>query len=328
MGRFRCCACSCSWLTLKEGQTISAVDVAASGAGSDSVSIGRYNPLRRILSYDDFDRGFNGWAELCGNHDGDLDSIRPTFRDLRPPQLSTVPFFDIGSHGPMTGTYALKVATRPVPGHAACLIKRLTMVREARVQFEMYFAAKAEARQGRAAYLDQHWDGNEDLSGRDLGSFTISNDIGTLDGDRYHCALRYVNTGIDGSLVQGWHYKTSLQPTTKMQLSGAQPAGDFHTISDDDWSALPGGDGQLCFNEVPTKVNWHYLRWLVDIGARRTVELQINDKTMELSDIPVPVYPEKYTGLRGLLNILLDVRTNTSVRNFLFVDSCLISVDW
>ncbi|MEN3615380.1 DUF6772 family protein [Plantactinospora sp. ZYX-F-223] len=288
----------------------------------------KFNPLRRVLAYDDFDRGINGWAELCGNHDGDLSAVRPSFADLRPPQLSTCTFFDIGSHGAMDGTYALKLATRPVPGHTACLIKRLTLAKEALVQFEMYFAAKAEARQGPDAYRDRTWDGNQDLSERDLGSFTISNDIGRLDGSRYHVALRYLNATAEGKLVQGWHYKTSLQPTTKMQLTGQVPAGDFHTVGEDDWEPVPGGGGALCLNEVPTKINWHYLRWTVDTAAGRSVELQVNDRVMDLRDIPVPVYPHPYTGLRGLFNLLLDVRTNTNVRNFLFVDSCLISVDW
>ncbi|PZF82183.1 DUF6772 family protein [Jiangella anatolica] len=293
-----------------------------------TIELARYNPLRRVLSYDDFDRGVNGWCELCGNHDGDLDTVRPSFGDLRPPQLSTVPFFDIGSHGAMTGTYALKLATRPRAGHTACLIKRLTLADEALVQFETYFAAKPEARQGNGVYADRGWDGNEDPSEYDLGAFTLSNDIGRFDGSRYHCALRYQNTTVDGELVQGWYYKTSLQPTTKMQLVGQVPNGDFHTLSDDDWQPVPGGQGPLCFNEVPTKVNWHYLRWQVDTKAGRNVELQVNDRVMDLRDIDVPVYPHPYTGLRGLFNLLLDVRTHRDVRNFLFLDSCVISADW
>ncbi len=51
-------------------------------------------------------------------------------------------------------------------------------------------------------------------------------------------------------------------------------------------------------------------------------------KVMKLGDIDVPVYPHNYTGLRGLFNILLDVGTNRPVRNYLFVDSCVVSADW
>jgi hypothetical protein len=288
----------------------------------------RFNPLGRILSYDDFDRGLNGWTELLGNHDGDLDHVRPSFRDLRPPQLSTLSFFDIGSHGPMTGTYAMKLATRPLAGHTACAIKRMTLVGEAPVQLEMYFAVKAEARQGLGVYGEQDWDGNRDLSEADFGSFTISNDIGRLDGTRYHCALRYINADSSGNLVQRWHAKTSLQPTSKMQLRGETPSGDFHTVDERDWRPVIDGDRALCYNEVPTKVNWHYLRWLVDVGGGRSVELQVNDHVMDLRDVEVPTYPEHYEGLRGLFNLLLDVQSTRAVRNLLFVDSALVSVGW
>ncbi len=230
--------------------------------------LSKFNPLKRILSYDDFDKGTHGWVELLGNHDGDLDNVRDSFRDLRPPQLSTLPFFDIGSHGSLNGGYALKLATRAEAGHTACSIKRMTLSAAAPVQFEMYFAIKAEARQGAGAYAGQTWDGNHDLSEADLGSLTISNDIGRLDGSRYYAALRYVNTNADGEFVRGWYAKTSLQPTSKMQLDGHIPEnGDFHTLTEDDWVPVPDGKGDLCFNEVPTKVNWHYLRWLVDVEA-------------------------------------------------------------
>ena len=37
-------------------------------------------------------------------------------------------------------------------------------------------------------------------------------------------------------------------------------------------------------NEVPTKVNWHYLRWVIDTEARRNVELQLNDQIMDWTD--------------------------------------------
>src|SRR5690606_25892362 len=81
--------------------------------------LSRYNPLPRILFFDDFDEGINGWCELLGNHDGNLDSVRKIVRDLRPPQLSSCTFFDIGTHGSVSGTYALKLATRPEPFHRA-----------------------------------------------------------------------------------------------------------------------------------------------------------------------------------------------------------------
>ena len=94
------------------------------------------------------------------------------------------------------------------------------------------------------------------------------------------------------------------------------------------WEEVPGGHFALCHNEVPTKINWHYLRWLFSTETRRSVELQINDRTMDLRDIPVPVYDETYYSCDRLLNFIFDVRTYLPVRNFLFLDSVVVSVDW
>jgi hypothetical protein len=114
-----------------------------------------------------------------------------------------------------------------------------------------------------------------------------------------------------------------------MQLAGtAGGTGDLHTLSPLDWEDVPGGGQQMCFNEVPTKVNWHYLRWLLDTRVRRSVELQVNDLTMDLRDVPVPAFDHPYEGLSNLLNFYVDVRTHAPVRNFLYLDSTLISVDW
>ena len=94
------------------------------------------------------------------------------------------------------------------------------------------------------------------------------------------------------------------------------------------WEEIAGGNFALCHNEVPTKVNWHYLRWQFDTQARRNVELQINDRVMDLRNIPVPVYDHKYYSCDRLLNFIFDVRTYMPVRNFLFLDSVVVSVDW
>ncbi len=46
-------------------------------------------------------------------------------------------------------------------------------------------------------------------------------------------------------------------------------------------------------------------------------------------DIPVPRYPpHSYHSCDRLLNFCIDVRTHMNVRNFLFLDSVLVSVDW
>jgi hypothetical protein len=291
--------------------------------------LSRYNPLPRILFFDDFDEGVNGWCELIGNHDGDLDKVRPVVADMRPPQISQMSYFDIGTHGAVDGTYALKLATRPRAHHMALAIKRLTFVKPGLVQFETYFTFKSESWIG--ARPDRHadYDGNVDPSVYDFGDFTIGNDVCDREhGRRYHCALRYLNTDDNGNLVRKWTYKTSVQTTTKMEWAGTNATTDYHVARPEDWADVPDGGQALCYNEIPTKQNWHYLRYVFDTAAGCNVELQVNDKVMDLRAIPVPRYEKGYWGLDRLLNLCVDVRTHRPVRNFLYLDSALVSVDW
>ncbi len=299
---------------------------------ANDIQLSKYNPLPRILSFDDFDEGAHGWCELVGNHNGDLNELQPVFSDMRPPQLSTCTFFDLGTHGSMNGTYSLKLATRPRQFHQAVGIKRLTSPTNGRVQVETWFTYKAEQTFGPNASEIRAWDGNYHPSEAQFGSFTIWNDIceGTDPGQRYMCALRYENTNEAGEFTQRWMYKTALHPTTRM-LQGGTPSAqnDVHVARPDQWAPVPGGNQQLCFNEVPTKVNWHYLRWQFDLASRQNIELQVNDLTMDLTSVPVPKYEDQgYWGINRLLNFCFDVRTTSNVRNFLCLDAVLISVDW
>ena len=293
------------------------------------VRLSKFNPLKRILCFDDFDEGINGWCELIGNFDQNLDEVKPMVRDLRPAQLSNCSFFDIGTHGSVDGVYALKLATRPRTNASCFLIKRLTYAARANVQLEAWFTCKAETVFDPKLKGPKQFDGNYHPSESMFGDFTIGNDIcDGPDGKRYLCALRYMNTDFEGKFVRKWLYKTSLHATTKMQVAGAPTPEEIHTLKRNDWEEVPSGDFSLCHNEVPTKINWHYLRWRFDLKTRRNVELQINDRIMDLREIPVPTYDETYYGLDRLMNFYFDVRTHLPVRNFLFLDSVLISVDW
>ncbi len=291
--------------------------------------LSRFNPLPRILFHDSFDDGVNGWCELIGNHDGNLDTVRPVLSDTRPPQLSTCSFFDIGTHGPLSGSYALKLATRPKPLHMALAIKRATSVKPGLVQLETYFTFKAEQWIGARPDHQSGYNGNIDPSVYDFGEFTIGNDVCDREyGRRYHCSLRYENTNAAGELVRRWRYKTSVQTTTMMEMSGSDPVQDYHVAHPRDWADIPDGGQALCYNEIPSKLNWHYLRYCFDTDAGRNVELQVNDKIMDLREIPVPRFEHGYWGLERLLNFTIDVRTLKPVRNYLFLDSILVSVDW
>ena len=304
-------------------------DVNPAGTAAGDVRLAKFDPLPRVLFFDDFDEGINGWCELVGNHDNNLDNIRPLVRDLRPAQLSTCTFFDIGTHGSFDGVYSLKLATRPRVNHMNQLIKRVSYVKRGLVRLETWFTYKAETVFDPSLTGPKQWDGNYHPVEAMFGDFCFSNDVNDgPDGRRHHCALRYVNTDFEGNFVRKWMYKTSLQVTTKMQLAGMPTPTDYHTVHPDDWEEVPGGAFSLCHNEVPTKINWNYLSWTFDTDARRNVELRVNDRVMDLRDLPVPVYDHEYYGCDRLLNFCIDVRTHLPVRNFLFLDSVLVSVDW
>ncbi len=59
---------------------------------ANDIQLSKYNPLPRILSFDDFDEGAHGWCELVGNHNGDLNELQPVFSDMRPPSSAPAPF--------------------------------------------------------------------------------------------------------------------------------------------------------------------------------------------------------------------------------------------
>lgn len=298
--------------------------------------LSKFNPLSRILVHDEFETGSHGWTELIGNYDGngDLSTVDDHMRDFRPPQLSACNFFDTGTHGAMSGTYSLKLATRPIRGHTAVGIRRLTMAQKGLVQLETYFTYKTEANikpdPASNAFGDVVWDGNLHPTEAQFGALTVATDICGDGGVRYHTVARYRNTDMDNRFDRRWVYPNVPEPTPREHQEGKIKLGygaDFTAPNPEHWEPF-SEPMELCYNEVPTKVNWHYLRWVIDTEKRKNVELQINDQLLDMADVPVPVYEDRYDSLETLLNFYFSVRTHTDVRNFLFLDSVLISVDW
>lgn len=322
-------------------RNVNAVITSTAGELRDAIrsadpTLSKFSPLPRILAHDTFATGLHGWVELGGNYNGngDLSSLDDHFRDFRPPQLSSCDFFDVGTHGAMSGTYALKLATRPHPGHTATAIRRLTMAGRGLVQIEAYLAFKAEATVGATdggdAFGDMTWDGNQHPSEAQFGAFTVATDICGDGGLRYHNVARYQNADAEGRLLRQWKYPVVPEPTPREHHQGKVDYGyaaDFTAPDPGDWRVY-GEPQELCVNEVPTKVNWHYLRFLVDTGTRSNVELQLNDRVMDWRDVPVPPYEDRYGSLENLLNFYFSVRTLSGQRNFLFLDSVLISAAW
>ena len=76
-------------------------------------ALSRFDPLPRIISFDEFSRGHCGWSQLVGNYENDLDTMLPGYAQHSSAMLSTLSHWDAGSHGGMDSSYALKIATRP-----------------------------------------------------------------------------------------------------------------------------------------------------------------------------------------------------------------------
>src|SRR5690606_13200785 len=188
--------------------------------------LSKFQPLPRILTFDTFDSGTHGWTELLGNYDGrgDLDTVDDHMRDFRPPQLSSCTFFDVGTHGALSGTYSLKLATRPITGHTATAIRRLTMAKKGLVQLEAYFTYKTEANTTPDPEANSFggivWDGNLHPTEAQFGAFTVATDICGDGGIRYHTVARYRNTDVENNLDRRWVYPTVPEPTPREHVEG------------------------------------------------------------------------------------------------------------
>lgn len=278
-------------------------------------SLSRFRPLPRILCHDEFSRGLRGWTNLIGNYEDTVDNVRPGFRRMYPPQLSVANHWDTGSHGALSGSYSMKVATRPEPGALNMVLKRLTFIEPCPIQVELYFAVKPEASELR-------------LSDTDCRSFGIVLDLQDPDGAaqprRAMPHLKYLNV-LNGERKQVWQYKAEVEDDHQVGPTGETRSHEH--FSETGWRDIPGSSQRLCYNELPTKLNWHYLRLGVDLRSMRVTALQCNDKHMDVSAIETMVMPA-WANLWSMLNICLFCETDSAKRCFLFVDSVLVSGDW
>ena len=160
-------------------------------------ALSRFDPLARIIAFDDFDRGFCGWTQLVGNYEHSLDTMLPGYAQHTQPMLSTLATWDFGSHGSFDGSYALKLATKPRAGTQNVTIKRLTFRKRGPVRLEFYFTFKPEANELR-------------LSETDVRSIGFLYDLQTGDADadswRVMPHLRFLNAD-GGRHLQRWQFK-------------------------------------------------------------------------------------------------------------------------
>jgi hypothetical protein len=269
----------------------------------------KFNPLPRILYHADFDTGYNGFTETIGNYEGTLDEIIPEMADFRPPQLSNRPMWDTGSAGSLDGTYALKLATRPRRGSIAVCTKRLVWTAPTRIRMETWFGFKSEATELR-------------VSDKDVRGFGFVLD---LQDDRVRMLprVRYLHAK-DGLAIGKWQIKVEGPP--KRDIGGAGETVSYNHYSEDGYADVPGGSHETCFNELATKMNWHYLAVTFNLRSMRFETIRCNDIVMDASTI-APFALSPMPNLRGLLNTIFFVESDVDKRAFLYMDSILYSVE-
>lgn len=278
--------------------------------------LSRFDPLPRIIAFDDFDRGHCGWSQLVGNYEGSLDTILPGYRELNGPMLSSISHWDGGTHGSVDGTYALKVPTRPRANAQAVAIKRLTFRKPGPLRLEFYMTFKPEA--------------NElVLSDRDVKAIGFLFDLQMSDqsggnGERVMPHLRYLNAR-DGELAQKWQFKPG-QPVFSDIGDTNDTVSHFH-LGDEGWQDIPGGNQRLCYNEIATKVNWHYVRFDFDLATMAATRLQCNDRVFDLDGFDSLRMPAM-KNLWCMLNVAMFAETATDKRAFLYLDSVCLSGDF
>ena len=279
-------------------------------------NLSRFSPLSRIICYDDFDRGLHGWTALIGNYEDTLDSILPGFRDLRPPMLSNLTVWDTGTDGSFNGNYALKLATRPKTGSIGVAVKRLTFQEVGPLRLETYFTFKPEASELRLSETDVRAAGVLlDLQDSDAKA----NDPG-----RVMPHLRYLNA-FNGQAMARWQYKKDRVPMRDIGGSG-KTRSHFH-LSSEGWLDVPGAGQRLCYNEIATKQNWHYLRLDFDLKTMSFLGFRCNDRVFDVSAIE-PMRMPAMANLWCMLNLAFWVETDLDKRGFLYLDSVLLSGDW
>ncbi len=278
-------------------------------------ALSRFTPLSRILFFDDFDRGLNGWTALVGNYERSLGSMLPEYRDLRPPMLSNISMWDTGTVGGLDGTYALKLATRPKAGSMAVALKRLTWRYAGPLRLEVIFTYKPQA-----VALE--------LLETQVRAFGFAFDLQVGDRasgpvERVMPHLRYVNA-LEGRRMEKWQFKRAVEPMRDIGDSG-RTRSHFHLASTG-WEDVPDGAQRLCYNEIATKHNWYYVRIGFDLGSMSFTEFRCNDRVFDASGIApmrFPAVPNAWC----MINPLMWVEADAATRAFLYVDSVILSAE-
>jgi len=199
-------------------------------------------------------------------------------------------------------------------------IKRITFRHAGPIRLEAYFTFKPEASELRLSETDV----------RVVGVLLDLQDGDRKPGQKQRVMphIRYLNA-LDGQAVGRWQSKEKRSPMHDIGDTG-KTVSHFH-LSADDWDDLPdgpraGGDQLLCYNEIATKQNWHYLRLDFDLNSMSCMSFRCNDRVFDLSSVR-PMTMPAMSNLWCMLNILFWVETDCNKRAFLYVDSVVLSAD-
>jgi len=250
---------------------------------------------------------------MIGNYEGSPDAMLPGYAQYQQPMLSPVAMWDTGSHGSFGGTYCLKTATRAKQGSQNVSLKRVTFRHPGPIQVECYFCFKPEAAELELSELDV----------RAVGVLLDLQD-GESGNRRVMPHLRYLNA-LDGVPMLKWQYKQARAPFATIGTSG-KTVSHYH-LAAEGWEDVPDGGQKLCYNEVPTKINWHYLKVGFDLRAMRFTAFQCNDRSFDVSRMAPLVIPAM-ANLWCMLNLAVFVETDVDKRAFLFLDSVCLSGDF
>jgi hypothetical protein len=135
--------------------------------------------------------------------------------------------------------------------------------------------------------------------------------------------IRYLNAE-HGEMIGKWQIKTEGPP--RQEVGGSGKTASLSHYANQGYSDVPGAAQQLCYNELPTKMNWHYLAIDFDLQEMRFTNVTCNDKSFDCSMMQPFVLPA-WPNLRGLLNTIFFVETDADKRAFLYLDSVLFSAE-
>lgn len=274
--------------------------------------LSRFDPLARLIAYDDFSTGYCGWSQLVGNYEDSLDSMLPGYAQHMSPMLSNLAHWDAGSHGAMSGSHALKIATQKRAGAQNVTIKRLTFRKPVPIRFEAYVTYKPEASELK-------------LGDTDLRSFGFLFDLQHGDThaspERIMPHLRFLNAH-KGERKERWQIKQG--STEFVDIGNDDKTRSHYHLADEGWQDLTNGHQRLCYNEIATKVNWTYLRFDFDLEAMKPLAFQCNDRSFDVASMDSIRMPAMHN-LWNMMNFAFFVETDSEKRAFLYVDSVCIS---